>query len=448
VSVFRLQGRHERPRSSARPQMRDEAKKTKAKQPLPLDHQTLPSPVLVGNTILDPFLRFSVELSVPDQHLLRLYLDHAPHCGSSAEKVDSILRGAVMQILSTNDIFTMCTLVAYEALVASCQPTPEQRKLSVLKRKTLVYSLLKSRLDSELARVTDNYILSVTAVAQLEHKLGNAKSAGYHIEAARKLLELRGGFKALRHVAFPGNLEAANAFIMVGSVGLFQSWTSVQEMPCMVVQWIKKMQAWHFAVRASTQRSSPKDLIDGAGVNCDYGIDLPHAGEHQSSQRTRLFAPGTALFDLVSLPESGRKIELDRYHLSILFFINSALHAFRDSETTTRIYLQELATVAEMNADRSDVLKGEVHQPSFTLIQILAHNAIERGEDNEFTQAATHFDEGIFFVEVIMASNLESRICVSKTLASWLTTPMTLPADLLLMSASKLNILAEEVEGR
>ncbi|OAP60276.1 hypothetical protein AYL99_05278 [Fonsecaea erecta] len=413
----------------------------------------------ISKSSLDPFARAALELSVPDQHLLHLYLTTVPDqiYGSTTGIVASTARHSTVEVVATNEIVVLWLLLVIESQIVSFQPTKKDRQLSILTRRSLVYRLMHARLTKQESSLMDDYVLAVAIAGGCEHRMGNAKSAQYHVRAARKLLNLRGGVQSVRRITYPLGLMVVNVFVENGVDGLWKTHSDLQKQLTRISQWLRDVQLWNFNLRSNS--SNPFRQAHNQHLKSDFD---PDADENEASstdalsRRARAFAPKTALFDYVDLPAGELDDAPCRFYLGALFAINTALWAFQDSDRTTIAYLDGLTTAVEMSAPSNLALRaGGAKLPSLLLILMIAHNAaaaadVVGGWPEEAAGAHTvfHVEEVFEFVEMMMMAGATSRTGMLKALSSWLTTGIANSSDLAFVNNSKLDIWAGEVEDR
>jgi hypothetical protein len=401
----------------------------------------------ISRSALDPFVRPPFELSVPDEHLLQVYLSTVPDqiYGSAAPDVSAAIRHGTVGVVATNDLVVMWLLLVIESQVVSFQPTARDRRLSILARRSLAYRLMNERLADPKQSLTDEYIMAVAGAGASELRMGNSKGAECHIQAARKLLELRGGMKALRDITYPLGLMILNVFVQNGIGSLWKTEEELREKVAEFSRWIREVQTWNFTIRdhSATNRKSR----DGHSTPESDHDDGP--AWSQQTARARAFAPKTSLSNYITLPPGDLDNEGYRFYFGILFALNRALHAFRNSDRTTTAYLAGLTCAVEMSAAHNFTLRaGGAKLPSLLLLLMIAHHAVEVGERTERTEGVFHVEEIFELLEIVMLAGRGTRMLVLRAFASWLTTPIASTADLEFVNNSKLDILAGEVEEK
>ena len=404
-------------------------------------------PKEISKSALDPFVIPPLELSVADEHLLHLYLSSVPDqiYGSAAPDVSAVIRHGTVGVVETNQLVVMWLLLVLESHVVSFQPTKRDRQLSILTRRSAVFKLMNERLLDPESSLKDDYILAVACAGASEHRLGNTRSAQHHVSAARNLLELRGGLQSLRHVTYPLNLMIINIFIEQGVDGLWKTQDELLSRVATLARWIRDAQAWNFSFRSHV--SSHWQLEDCPTPDSVDGCDLGKPSAIHHSRRARAFAHKTALSDYIALPPGGLNNAQYRFYFGILFALNWALYAFRDSEVTTTTYLMGITTAVEASALHNFTLRaGGAKLPSLLLLLMIAHNAVNTGERDEFTSVVFHVEEVSEMVEVMMMTTSNTRMRVLRAFESWLTTPIERVGDLAFVNIAEFDILAGEVQ--
>ena len=112
----------------------------------------------------------------------------------------------------------------------------------------MVYRLMNERASDQEIFLTDDYILAVAVAGAAEHWLGNTQVARYHVQAVKKLLELRGGLKSVRDVTYPLGLMAVKIFVEQGFEGSWRSKEDLRNKVTSLSQWIRDVQVWNFSL--------------------------------------------------------------------------------------------------------------------------------------------------------------------------------------------------------
>ncbi|KAJ9609678.1 hypothetical protein H2200_006006 [Cladophialophora chaetospira] len=347
--------------------------------------------------------------------------------GYAAGNVSEIFRNRTMRIVATSEIALLLMLLVLESQVTSFQPTSKDRQISILTRRTVIYKLMNERLTDSRSSLADDYILAVAIAEGSEHRMDNTQNARCHIIAAKRLLELRGGLRSIREIAYPWGLMIVNIFVEQGVDDL-------------------DVQAWHFTLKygSSTTQHGHGNLHTHKS-HLDRDQPVPINDGH--STHDQAFEVNIALYDYVHLPGDELEDAHFRFYLSILYAMNTALYAFRESEVTTGIYLKGVRTAVEKSTHQNFLLRaGGFKLPSLVLLLMIAHSAVEAGERNPSTSIVFNVEEVLEFVEIMMMASRASRMNMLRALESWLTTPIATNRDLIFVNNAKLKILAKEVE--
>lgn len=409
----------------------------------------------ISKSALDPFVRAPLELSVPDEHLLHLYLSTVPDqiYGSSPEDVSAVIRHGTIGVVETNEIVVMWLLLVIESQVVSYQPSRRDKTLSILTRRSLVYQIMNERLRDQNVSLTDEYIFGVAGAAASEHRMGNTANALHHMKAVRNLLDLRGGLQAVRTIRYPVDLMIVNILVEQGIDDLWRTHDDLLKKAAKFSRWLQDVETWNLRLRHfhATQAAQYQDFDHHSDADSGYAssADSPINDCPGSSIRARAFARGSALFDYVKLPEGTLNVAQCRFYLSILFVLNTALYAFRDSDITSTTYVGGVNSAVEMSALHNFTLRaGGAKLPSMLLLLMIAHNAVDIGERNESTEVVFHVEEVFEFVEMVMMASSQRRMSLLRALESCLTVPLTDPGDLILMDRRELDALGREVERK
>ncbi len=305
---------------------------------------------------------------------------------------------------------------------------------------------MNQRLADQSTAPTDEFILAVAVAAASELRMGNSQSARQHVTAVRKLLELRGGLRSIRHLTYPLGPMVVSHFVEQGIKGLWKSHDGLQNKLSTLSQWIRDAQTWNFTLRhpaSSTQQKYCNDLND---VFDRGGNQQLQSNDHQS-RRARAFDPRTVLYDYVHLPGGVLDDAQFRFYLSVLYALNKALHGFRDSETTTNVYLEGLTTAVRLSAVHNFTLRASgAKLPSLLLLLMLVQSAFESCEPTISATELVNIEEVFEFIEIMMMASPASRMAVLEAFVSWLITPIPNPGDLIFINDATLDILAGEVE--
>lgn len=437
-----------------------------------------PSPSLaklpknISKSALDPFVGPALDLSVPDEHLLHLCrlsllekitfslmgldLTTVPDqiYGSTTSPVASTARHSTLGVVATNPIVVMWLLLVIESEIVSFQPTKKDRQLSIWTRRSLVYRCMNARLAHRDTATMDDFILAVAIAGGCEHRMGNTSEAKQHVKAAKDLLELRGGIKAVRNIAYPLNLMVVNVFVENGIQGLWRSQVDLERETANLWKWLRDVQLWSYEIRnrsapASISINSTDESFKSSPPASPTNIEEDRTDADYLFGRARAFRPGSALFDYVHVPSEDLDDAQCRFFLGVLYAINSAIWAFRKNNRASTAYFKGLITAAEMSAPSNLTLRaGGAKLPSLLMMVMIAHHAVDAADRDELTSTVFHVEKIFEFVEMVMMAGLKSRTTVIRALSSWLTAGATDVRDLVFISNSTLDILAGEVEDK
>ena len=227
----------------------------------PLNLSKCPKPI--SKSALDPFVRPAIELSVPDQHLLQIYLSTVPDqiYGSTSSAISVVAQHGTVGVIATNEIVVMWILLVLESQIVSFQPSKNDRQLSILSRRSLVYRLMNARLADKESSLLDDYVLAVACAGAFELRMGNTKGSEFHIRAAKRLLELRGGLHTVRDITYPLGLMVVNVFVENGVHDLWKTHEDLQRKTAGLLQWIQDLQAGNLYLRSHTSWTQGSRLI-------------------------------------------------------------------------------------------------------------------------------------------------------------------------------------------
>jgi hypothetical protein len=338
--------------------------------------------------------------------------------------------------MATNEIQLMWCLIAMESQGLSFQQTDTERQLSILSRRNYVYNLMKTKLADEKTAQLTPFVLSVAMAATIEKRLGNEQHARYHTRGLKKILDLRGGPKAIRDMQYPFGLMVFNILIEVGLPDLFDYQGLLRKLPQMRLK-LRDLQAWNHQLLISFRSENTQKQAAGSSQ------------PSFSHSRTRhIYAFGRpALKDYIEIPP-GKLTEAEyRFYLAMLYAVNNALWAFRNKPKASDMYLDTLADASEMSSSRGFILQCfGAKLPSLLLLLMIAHYVAHSEGLDPTTEAVFADEEAFEFVELMMLASPESRDVVLKALWSWLTSETA--TDFTCLSNSKLDILLEEIEDK
>ncbi|EXJ89177.1 hypothetical protein A1O3_02241 [Capronia epimyces CBS 606.96] len=352
-----------------------------------------------------------------------------------------------MGVVATNQIVLMWLLLVIESQIVSFQPTRKDRQLSILVRRSHTYNLMNRRLGNPETSCLDDFILAVAIAGSCERRMGNSRGADHHIAAVKKLLDLRGGHKAVREIAYPTGLMIVNILVENDIRCFFTCRAGLMLQLSDLVQKLLKIQTWNTDIRSRSNHTSLKELRhhDRSDIMAERDVLVTN----YSSRRSRAFDKRSALFHYVAIPPEELEEDQCRFYLGILFAINTTLWAFRDSENTSIAYLQGLTNAVELSAPANFVLRaGGSKLPSLLMLLMIAHHAVAREERNSSTNTVFEVEKVFEFVNMIMMASSESRRSILTAMSSWLTAGISSLEDLCYLSPTRLHLLEEEVEDQ
>ncbi|KIV89957.1 hypothetical protein PV10_07310 [Exophiala mesophila] len=413
-------------------------------------------PINISKSALDPFVRSSIELSVPDKHLLHLYLSTVPDqiYGTTTGTVSEVARNVSLNVISDNAITTMWLLLVVESQVVSFQPSRKDAQLSILTRRNQIYRSMNARLADKSSSTAEDFLLSVAIAAACEKRLGNDVLAEQHLSAVKRILLLNGGLSSIRRLKYPTGLMIINIIVENQLRSLFDTKSLLDaRLAALITTTLAQIQTWNAHLRQHAQvklqqrerNSSTSFTISNAASSSSSSHRRFISGDATSSDcltdRARAFAPMTALHCYVRVPAESDpdSFELDdaqcRFFLGMLFTINAALYAFRSSARHTSRYLQALTRAVEMSTPANFVLRaGGSKLPSLMMLMMIAHNVVdiegpagfhEESDIETDTDAVFRVEEIFEFVGLIMIAGLDSRVSVIRALSSWLIFEIT-----------------------
>jgi hypothetical protein len=339
----------------------------------------------------------------------------------------------------------MWLLLTVESQVVSFQPTKNDKQLSILARRAQAYKLMKERLNSEASTSLD-FAFTVAVAASCEIRMANAPGAEQHIGAVKKLLSLQGGSKAVRDITYPLGLMVVNILVEQGVPSLFDCREDLRAKLKSMVQRLHDYQTWNYSLRSDSSPPSPMSIQSCLTPSSDED-ELASPNLESLMRRVRAFNEGSALGKYVALPSNEPDDATYRFLLGVLYALNTAFWAFRDSPSTSNGYLAELIKSVELSKAANFVLRaGGSKLPSLLMLMMLAHKAATDEGLNASTSIVFHDEEVFEFVNLIMMGGPVIRMRVLKALSSWLTTAAQRVNELVHLDGVELDILAEEVE--
>jgi hypothetical protein len=341
--------------------------------------------------------------------------------------------------VATNEVQLLWCLIAVETQDLSFQPTASDRNLSVLRRRGHAYDMMQKRVLDGSAHA-DDFLLTLGLTAAIEKRMGNVRISEYHTRALKGLLDSRGGLKTIRKMNPAAALMVTNMLIEIGIPGLYNYHgllTNLEEL----CRKIRRFQDWNCHLRTSqTSTDRFRDAREPKSAKI-FQTSTSHL-----NLWTHAFND-SALSQYIELPP-GELTEAEyRFYLAMLFFINLAFWAFRDSEETSRLYVKDLSSAAKMSKSTNFILQCfGAKLPSIMLLIMLAHYVVDSIGRDPSTGAVFAVEEVLDFVELMMMAKAESRNKVLRTLWTWLTSQNI--KGLSLLGATELDILAHEIETK
>ncbi|KAK5046274.1 hypothetical protein LTR84_008417 [Exophiala bonariae] len=405
----------------------------------------------INKSSLDPFVRPATELSVPDQNLLHLYLTKMPqdtYGTTTAGPIAKSLHEGSMVGVERFEINLLWCLMGMETTLTSFQPTNSARQLSILSRRSKIYQLMRAEMNglkpgADVVKM-DNFMLIISMAATIEKRMGNTHQADLHTKALKDFLLMKGGITAIKNMVYPQNLMIVNALIEIGLQGLYDSREYLLRRLVTIMERLRQLQEWNHTLRERQRARAPSNAMR-TGREFLGDQDLP--GLDYLDRRTRAFHK-PALFEYIELPLGKPTPEEYKFYLSMLFAINSAMYAFRHSESTSSTYLRVLIECTESSNESSNFILQcfGAKLPCLLLLIMLAHYAADSEGRDEFTKAVFDVEEVYEFVELMMMASPDSRDVVLKIMWSWLASP---DADGVgALSSAKFDIMADEIEDR
>ncbi len=297
---------------------------------------------------------------------------------------------------------------------------------------------MKTKLSDEKTSQLTPSRLPVAMAATIEKRLGNMEHANYHTRALKKLLDLRGGPRAIRDMQYPFGLMIFNILIEIGLPELYIYQGLLMKLPQLRLR-LRELQMWNYKLVNSPSMKNARE------TNQSYLATILHPSDY-SARRLQAFSKPT-LEEYITVPEGKLTEAQYRFYLAMLYAINNALWAFRDKPRASDIYLENLADATEMSSSHGFILQcfGD-KLPSLLMLLMIGHHAANSDERDLATDAVFADEEAFEFVELMMLASPESRDCVLKALSSWLTSADT--TEFTCLSNSKLDIVLEEIEDR
>lgn len=366
--------------------------------------------------------------------------------GTTASPIATTLYRGSMVGVEQFEINLLWCLMSIETTFTSFQSTQSARQVSILSRRNRIYNLMKEKIsqlkpESDTPEL-DNFMLVISMAATIEKRMGNLYQATLHTKALKDFLLMKGGITAIREMVYPQNLMIVNALIEIGLQGLYDSREYLLRRLATIMERLRQLQEWNHALR-DRKRPRASNIVRGSEFRAIPSLP----GTDYLDRRTRAFHK-PALFEYIELPLGKPTDEEYKFYLSMLYAINSALYAFRNSERTGITYLKVLIECTESSNPSSNFILQcfGAKLPCLLLLIMLAHHAADSEGRDEFTKAVFDVEEVYEFVELMMMASPDSRDMTLKVMWSWLASPDASGVGSL--SPAKFDIMADEIEDQ
>lgn len=358
--------------------------------------------------------------------------------GTTSGPLSKTIQAGAYEGMAVNEIQLMWCLIAMESQGISFQITDHDRQMSILARRSYVYSLMRRQLADEKTATQTQFILSVAAAAFLEKRLGNREHSRYHRRALKKLLDFHGGAKGLRDLQYPFGLMVFNILIEIGLPEMFSYQRLLRKLPQLRLK-LKEVQTWNFNLLSNLSSKPAPEM------NKSYLATILRPPDYMTRRLLAFDKP--TLKDYILYPEGPLTESQYRFYLTVLYIINSALWAFRERYGASETYLDSLVDATELSESRGFILQcfGE-KLPSLLMLLMIGHYAASSEKRNQATEAVFADEEAFEFVELMMLASQESRDVVLKALWSWLSSSNV--TELTCLSNGKMDIILEEIEEK
>lgn len=363
--------------------------------------------------------------------------------GSVPGPVKPMIMQANLENLSTNEAQLLWCLIAVESHEVSFQPTASARSLSVLRRRARAYDMMQARVLEGNAH-SDDFLVTLGLTAAIELRMGNTQHSEYHTRALKRLIDFRGGLKAIRQMNPVLALMVVNMLIEIGIPGLYEYRGLLANLEKLRHK-IQRLQNWNYNVRKITlaQKSANESCHSNRGWTCNpdlVGKDSLHLSWWHTFNE-----PG--LYRYIEIPTGKLTNAEYRFYLAMLFFINTTLWAFRDNKKAIEAYIKDLSGSATASKSTNFILQCfSIKLPSILLLILLAHHVVDSLGRDSSMNAVFAVEELLDFVELMMIAKPKSRDMVLKAMWSWLSSSNT--SDITLLTAVQLDALVDEVESQ
>ena len=360
--------------------------------------------------------------------------------GNTSGPLSRAIQKGVIEGMSPDEVKLLWYLIAMESQGISFQPSYNKKQLSILSHRNHVYSLMKFTAVDDNSAVLDGFVFSVAVAATIEKRIGNAEHANYHIRGLKKLVDMRGGLRAIRNMQYPKDLMLLSTFVELGLPELYTYKELLYKLPHLRLK-LQDLQTWNCdMISKSTHKeartsSNEQHLADRRSL-------MSNSRTYQLSTFNK-----AALKEYITLPTGRLTDSQYRFYLAVLYAINNALWTFRENHKASIIYLVTLADAARMSTSSGFILQcfGD-RLPSLLMLLMIAHHAADYGGRENAAEAASADEEVFEFVELMMLARPMSRDAVLEALWSWLRSPNVI--EFTNLSHSKLDFILEEIEGK
>ena len=355
--------------------------------------------------------------------------------GLGSGSASANLYSASCELVTIDEIVRTWTFMCLESEGITSLPTYTQTQMSILARKSRVYSLARARFDCEHIP-SDQSIFYVAAFAIVEVRMGHSHISECHRRALGNLLFRRGGVHALERITYVVRLMVVGIMIELEFPELLRASTDLALRVLRVQEKLRQIQLWNQELRRIRAAEGP-----------DPAMSPPH---HLRLLQNRLIALSTpSVSEYIRFPLHDLSTFQQRCYLAVLFTINVTLLAFSNSPETTDAYLQSFVHSAQMgmSQDSSNRLMRalQIKLPSWQVLVTIGQNAAgsvqHRGMEDDLPSPEAVFE----FVEITMMSSLASRYATLQALLSWLVSADE--AGLSILAPEAFDDMAEEVEA-
>lgn len=352
-----------------------------------------------------------------------------------------MIRSAIIGGLSTSEFSLTMVLLSIECGDVSFQPTELERQQSILRRRGRAYKLIRNYVADaqENAKWLEDFTVSLGTMAATEKRLGNTQIYEHHTRAVKKLVDLQGGLKTIRKMDPAMALMLVNILIEIGVPDLHRL-HGPSESVAHLQQKMRQFQAWNYWIRIHDTSS-----IAFVSSRIDSKSTAPRQSYTNHLRHWVRKFNDPILADYIKIPSGRMSGDEYRCYLAVLFIINTAFWAFRDSETISDIYLRDLSNSAKKSVTEDSVLRCfGTKSPTITLLIMMTHSAAGYEKPNQTTGAVFAVEELLDFVELMMRTTSQTRDIVLRALWSYLSCLDV--CDIAYLSHATLDNVAAEIE--